>query len=118
VLVKRFTAKEERRRIVACVYDPALVPTARVGFENHLNYFHSNGRGIDINLANGLAIYLNSTAVDVYFRHFSGHTQVNATDLRSLRYPTRTQLLSLGANASGAVFDQSALDELVFREVF
>src|SRR3972149_5595254 len=79
VLVKRFSAKEERRRIVASVYDPSLVRSARVGFENHLNYFHANGQGFDGNLARGLATFLNSTAVDLYFRHFSGHPQANAT---------------------------------------
>lgn len=33
VLVKRFTSKEERRRIVACIYDPRGIPAEKVGFE-------------------------------------------------------------------------------------
>jgi len=39
VLVKRFTSKEEPRRVVACIYDPHRIRAGRVGFENHLNYF-------------------------------------------------------------------------------
>jgi adenine-specific DNA-methyltransferase len=46
-------------------------------------------------LAKGLCRFLNSEAVDTYFRTFSGHTQVNATDLRNLHYPTRKQLEAL-----------------------
>jgi adenine-specific DNA-methyltransferase len=113
VLVKRFTAKEEPRRVVACVYDPAIVAASRVGFENHLNYFHFNGKGFGIRLARGLATYLNSTAVDLYFRQFSGHTQVNATDLRSLKYPTRKELEELGTTVGRHELDQLSLDQLV-----
>jgi hypothetical protein len=43
----------------------------------------------------GLARYLNSQTVDTYFRTFSGHTQVNATDLRNLFYPSLAQLEAL-----------------------
>jgi adenine-specific DNA-methyltransferase len=43
-----------------------------------------------------LAVYLNSTAVDDSFRRFNGHTQVNATDLRLMKYPSRADLVSLG----------------------
>ncbi|MEQ8440551.1 MAG: Eco57I restriction-modification methylase domain-containing protein [Alphaproteobacteria bacterium] len=91
VLTKRFTSKEEKRRLVAAVYNGG-----KVGFENHLNYYHANGRGLDRDFASGLARYLNSTAVDQYFRTFSGHTQVNATDLRNIRYPTKDDLQKLG----------------------
>ena len=118
VLVKRFSTKEERRRIVASVFDPSIVRSATVGFENHLNYFHANGRGFDGDFARGLAIFLNSTAVDLYFRHFSGHTQVNATDLRSLRYPTRRQTAALGAKSRNVNLDQSTIDNLVNAEFF
>ncbi len=48
VLVKRFTAKEERRRIVAAVHDGASASTDRVAFENHLNYFHEDGGGLPV----------------------------------------------------------------------
>ncbi|SOH95231.1 adenine-specific DNA-methyltransferase [Monaibacterium marinum] len=91
VLTKRFTAKEEKRRLVASIYDGG-----RAGFENHLNYFHENGEGLPLDLAKGLAAFLNSEGVDQYFRIFSGHTQVNATDLRNLHYPSRDQLEAFG----------------------
>ncbi len=51
VLVRRFSAKEERRRVVAAVYDPSRILADRVGFENHLNYYHCKGRGLDLPLA-------------------------------------------------------------------
>jgi len=54
VLVKRFTSKEERRRVVACIYDAHRIHAERVGFENHLNYFHARGRGLPTSLAKGL----------------------------------------------------------------
>ena len=49
VLVKRFTSKEETRRVVAAVYDADRIDAERVGFENHLNYFHRKGKGIAAN---------------------------------------------------------------------
>lgn len=117
VLVKRFTSKEERRRVVACIYDPQRVPGEVVGFENHLNYFHVGGHGLPMDLAKGLAAFLNSTVLDVYFRQFNGHTQVNATDLRSLRYPARDQLLRLGWLLETPAGDQAGLDALLDKEL-
>ena len=68
-------------------------------------------------LARGLAAFLNSTLVDAYFRQFNGHTQVNATDLRNLRYPTRTELESLGQKVGDVFPHQAELDALVGREL-
>ena len=116
VLVKRFSAKEEPRRVVAAVFQPSNAPTDRIGFENHLNYYHQRGAGLPLDLARGLAAFLNSTAVDSYFRHFNGHTQVNATDLRALRYPTRAELERLGRRIGGRVLCHGELDELVEEE--
>jgi adenine-specific DNA-methyltransferase len=95
-VVRRFSSKEERRRIVAHAVDPAAFKGDLIGFENHLNVFHSQKKGIDKEVAHGLSVFLNSTAVDDYFRRFSGHTQVNATDLRLLRYPELNELKKLG----------------------
>ena len=69
-------------------------------------------------VAKGLAVFLNSTLVDVYFRQFNGHTQVNATDLRSLNYPTRVDFEALGRKIGDAFPEQAALDEMIQREFF
>ena len=103
VVVRRFSSKEEKRRIVATVVYPSAFNSPMIGLENHLNVFHYRRKGIPENLARGLSVFLNSTQVDLQFRRFSGHTQVNATDLRLLKYPSREALTSLGvwAEAQG-----------------
>ncbi|MCK6621368.1 MAG: Eco57I restriction-modification methylase domain-containing protein [Calditrichaceae bacterium] len=113
VLVKRFSAKEERRRVAAAVYDPLRVPSDSVAFENHLNFYHIQGSGLPASVARGLAAFLNSTLVDSYFRQFSGHTQVNAADLRALRYPAWERLVMLGERIGETFPDQEELDRLV-----
>lgn len=96
-VVRRFSSKEERRRVVASVVRPSDFPgAARLGFENHLNVFHRNKQGLPEALAYGLAMFLNSTFVDESFRRFNGHTQVNATDLRRITYPNQETLIALG----------------------
>ena len=113
VLTKRFSAKEERRRVVAFVVAAADLPAPFVGFENHLNVFHVGKKGLDRETAQGLALFLNSTVVDACFRAFSGHTQVNATDLRQMRYPTLERLKRLGVQAGGRQLGQIEIDEIL-----
>lgn len=117
LLTKRFTSKEERRRLVACMFDPDQVKTEWIGFENHLNYFHANGRGLERHLAIGLYAFLNSTVVDQYFRRFSGHTQVNATDLRTLTYPDRDTLQAMGREMTTLDLTQDEVDQLVTKHL-
>ncbi|MEH2261558.1 BsuBI/PstI family type II restriction endonuclease [Nostoc sp.] len=117
VLCKRFSSKEEKRRVVAVVYDANQFNYAYVGFENHLNYFHKDGRGLSLTLARGLAVYLNSTLVDAFFRLFNGHTQVNATDLRKLKYPNLEQLLSLGTEIKEQFPSLQEIDELIENQL-
>jgi adenine-specific DNA-methyltransferase len=112
-LVRRFSAKEERRRVVSAVFDPAGLSFSVVGFENHLNYFHQDGKPLPLMLARGLSAFLNSTLVDCYFRQFNGHTQVNAEDLRALRYPVGNVLIALGRHIGDRLPEQDALDSLV-----
>jgi adenine-specific DNA-methyltransferase len=86
-------------------------------FKNHLNYFHSNGHGLDRCLAVGLFAFLNSTVVDQYFRRFSGHTQVNATDLRTLTYPERKTLQAIGMEMKSLDLSQNEIDDLVEKHL-
>lgn len=117
VLTKRFTSKEEKRRLVASLFDSRDVPGDLVGFENHLNYFHAGGQGLSRNLATGLFAYLNGTLVDDYFRSFSGLTQVNATDLRKLHYPSRSALEAIGGDMDRLDLDQTEIDGLLERHM-
>jgi adenine-specific DNA-methyltransferase len=96
-VVRRFSSKEEKRRIMASIVDPGVLPdVSALGFENHLNVFHENKQGLSQTLAHGLAVFLNTTAVDENFRRFNGHTQVNATDLKRMKYPSRDTLMAIG----------------------
>lgn len=113
VVTKRFSAKEEPRRIVASV----CREKTNVGFENHLNVYHEKGNGLSSDVARGLALFLNSTLVDMYFRLFSGHTQVNAGDLKRLNYPHLDTLKKWGKVYERVADDQEMIDELVEAEV-
>jgi hypothetical protein len=112
-VVRRFSSKEERRRIMASAVDPTVFGNAQaLGFENHLNVFHENRRGLSEQLANGLAMFLNTTVVDKAFRRFNGHTQVNATDLKTMKYPSRSALIELGKWAvKNGELTQQMIDE-------
>ncbi len=116
VVTKRFTAKEERRRIVAAIYDSSI-PARKVGFENHLNVFHRQKQGLSKEIALGLAVYLNCTLVDKYFRQFNGHTQVNSADLRKIYYPSLETLAKFGSLAKGKIPPQKDIDNLINQEI-
>jgi hypothetical protein len=114
-VVRRFSSKEEPRRIIASVVRPDKFPATKLlGFENHLNVFHEDKHGLPEALAYGLAVFLNTTAVDENFRRFNGHTQVNATDLRQMKYPDRRTLVAIGdcARSRGPI-PQAKLDAIV-----
>ena len=60
-VVRRFSSKEEKRRIVASVVQPHRFPKAELlGFENHLNVFHERKGGLPESLARGLAVFLST----------------------------------------------------------
>ena len=101
VIIKRFSSKEEKRRIVAAHYNGSL-PGELIGFDNKLNVFHNSKQGFARDIALGLYVYLNSTLLDKYYRLFGGHTQINATDLRAIRYPDLKLLKSIGNKVRSA----------------
>jgi predicted RNA methylase len=113
-VIRRFSSKEEKRRVVSTLIKDIDLPTEYVGLENHINVFHSAKRGLSRELAAGLNVYLNSTVVDVHFRTFNGHTQVNATDLKMLPYPDLATLLEMGKWAEKQNrLSQEAIDRCV-----
>jgi len=98
LIVRRFSSKEEKRRIVCAIYEPNSqdLNSESLGIDNKLNYFYSINGALTAELAYGLYVFLSSTLVDKYYRLVSGHTQINSGDLRSLRYPSHLALIGVG----------------------
>ena len=117
VLINRFSAKEEKRRVVAALYDPSRIDAESVAFDNKLNVLHHKNAGLSEDLAKGLTIFLNSTVIDAYFRQFSGHTQVNAGDLRSMHFPDANELEQLGRRIDRSMPTQDQINQLVREEI-
>lgn len=118
VLVKRFTAPEEQRRVVAAVWAKEEYDASEVGFENRINYFHADGMGLEMSVARGLWVFLNSAVVDAYFRQFNGSTQVNASDLRYLRYPNKGELERLGSIISNGHYPNQTRIDVAMERMF
>jgi len=95
VLLRRFSPKEDAQRVIAAPYLGELAGDW-IGLENHLNYIHSPQGRLSPQEAIGLAAYLNSQPVSDHFAAISGHTQVNAGDLRQLPVPPLEELIGLG----------------------
>lgn len=113
LLVKRFSAKEERRRVVAAVLD---TPTS-IAIENHVNVIHAGRTGrtvtpLPLITAQGLSLWLNSTRFDELFRAVSGSTQVNAGDLKTLPMPSPERVAQLGV-CYRAGMDQEEIDACI-----
>lgn len=96
-IIRRFSSKEESKRVISGVVNPEMFESTLIGFDNGLNVLHRQKQGLDEELAHGLNIYLKSTLIDNYFRLFNGHTQVNATDLRAMLFPSLETLKILGS---------------------
>lgn len=96
VLLRRFTAKEEVRRLSAAPYVAQTLPVPLVGLENHLNYIYRQAGSLTHEEAWGLAALYNSRLLDTYFRCLNGHTQVNATELRAMPLPANDLIVELG----------------------
>jgi len=96
VLIRRFSAKEERRRLVASALLTGDLPGEHWALENHLNYVYHAHRELSREQAVGVSAVFNSILFDRYFRVFSGNTQVNATEVRTMRFPDLSVLGTIG----------------------
>lgn len=101
VLLRRFSPKEDARRVTCAAYLGQL-PGEVIGLENHLNFiYRPRGRLSEVE-ARGLAAFLASKVVDEHFRALAGSTQVNATELRKLPLPPLALIEEIGRRCTAA----------------
>jgi adenine-specific DNA-methyltransferase len=113
VLLRRFSAKEEHRRLVAAPYFSSLLESPWLGLENHLNYIHRPGGELTREEAMGLSVLYNCSMLDSYFRTLNGNTQVSATELRAIPLPNKQAILELGEMAMNLSDPLDKVDALV-----
>ena len=122
LLIKRMTAREERRRLVACRLPDEYAGSDRGYFaENHVNLVRPKLGGAKVELDAVLGL-LNSRLFDFVFRALNGNTQVSATELELLPVADGPELDAIAEQARRLTASdgrdykaQARLDELVLH---
>jgi len=98
LFVKRFTAKEEKRRLQCAIYFANHYPKyKKISTQNKINFIDTiDNSEMSEELVSGLYAVLNSTLYDMYYRILNGSTQVNATEMNAIPLPARRDLELLG----------------------
>lgn len=98
VFCKRFTAKEERRRLQCGIYLAEDFPEyTSIGTQNKINYVeYVDGSDMDLQTTYGVHVLLNSTLFDRYYRVLNGSTQVNSTEINSIPVPPIEKIRLMG----------------------
>ncbi len=97
LLVKRFTAKEEKRRLQCGIYlDSDLPEFEYVSTQNKVNFIEGIREDMSKEVVYGLYVLFNSTIYDLYYRILNGSTQVNSTEVNSMPVPPLNQIEQLG----------------------
>lgn len=114
ILLRRFSSKEEAKRLTASVYLSGQCEGDVLGLENHLNFIHRPGGSMSRDEVQGLAALLNSDLLDRYFRISNGNTQVNATEMRAMPLPRLDEIKAIGARlVVGSESEPKVLEEVL-----
>lgn len=93
LLVKRFTSKEEERRLQCGIYlKQRYSQFEYISTQNKVNFIKCDSPCITY----GLYVLLNSTLYDCYYRMLNGSTQVNSTEINQMPIPERSIIEEMG----------------------
>lgn len=88
LFVKRFTAKEEHRRLQCGVYLAKDFPQyKKISTQNKINFIDGLLEEMSECMVYGLYVLFNSTLYDDYYRILNGSTQVNSTEINAMPVP-------------------------------
>lgn len=93
LFVKRFTSKEEKRRLQCSIYRQKDFPQYEyISTQNKLNFISCQS----LCILYGLYALLGSTLYDQYYRILNGSTQVNSTEVNTIPMPDRSTIEKIG----------------------
>lgn len=97
LFVKRFTAKEEHRRLQCGVYLSKKYPQyEKISTQNKINFVDGLITEMSECLVYGLYVIFNSTLYDEYYRILNGSTQVNSTEINTMPVPDLESIQEMG----------------------
>lgn len=96
LFVKRFTAKEEKKRLQCSIYLATDCPNyLTISTHNKINFIAGKSP-LDVNTVYGLYVLFSSTIYDQYYRILNGSTQVNSTEINSMPVPSLDIIKQMG----------------------
>lgn len=97
LFVKRFTAKEEPRRLQCGVYLAKKFPQySKISTQNKINFIDGLMTEMSECLVYGLYVLFNSSIYDSYYRILNGSTQVNSTEINAMPVPDLDTIQEMG----------------------
>lgn len=97
LFVKRFTSKEEKRRLQCGIYLSSDYPEYEsISTQNKVNFIEGLVSDLSVEQVYGLYVLFNSTIYDLYYRILNGSTQVNSTEVNAMPVPTLEEIEQLG----------------------
>ena len=110
VFVKRFTSKEEPRRLQCGIYLSKHYPKYKyISTQNKINFIECPS----LDLLYGVYALLNSTIYDQYYRILNGSTQVNSTEVNAMPIPSASTISKIGAELTGQPLTTAYCDKIV-----
>ena len=119
VFCKRFTAKEEKRRLQCGIYLASDFPEyAKIGTQNKINFIERiDGQALNRAAIYGLFALFNSTLFDVYYRILNGSTQVNSTEVNQIPVPPLVVIETIGLRLQKMDDLSTSTCDTIIREV-
>lgn len=97
LFVKRFTAKEEPRRLQCGVYlAKNFSKYDSISTQNKINFIDGVMEELSECLVYGLYVIFNSSIYDSYYRILNGSTQVNSTEINAMPIPDIESIREMG----------------------
>lgn len=110
LLVKRFTAKEEKRRLQCGIYLKSDHPEySHISTQNKVNFIKCDTP----ELAYGLYVLMNSTIYDKYYRILNGSTQVNSTEINNMPIPDIAIITEMGKLLMGKDLSEQNCNKII-----
>lgn len=110
LFVKRFTAKEEKRRLQCGIYLQSDYPEyTHISTQNKVNFIKCKTP----ELAYGLFVLMNSTIYDTYYRILNGSTQVNSTEINNMPVPDVDTISAMGRELMGQELTEPNCNKII-----